>query len=293
MEKFYGCITAIITPFNKNGVDFDKFSKIIDYQIKHKVDGIVVLGTTGEPSTMSDEEKEKVVEFVIKKAKNKLKIIVGVGNNNTQKAINFSKKAEKLGADGLIAVTPYYNKCTQEGIYLYYKAICNSVQIPVIAYNVPSRTGVNISPETVEKLATIENLIGIKDARNNMAEIIEVQRRIRGKIDLFSGDDFLNLPILSIGGAGVISVISNIAPTLVKNLYSSVKKNDFQKANEINDKLIPLTQACFSEVNPIPIKAAYNILGFNVGIPRPPLTKISKANKKKLKYEIERLKLND
>lgn len=288
---FNGLITAMITPFTKNGVNFEEFGKMIDRQIENGADGLVILGTTGEPSTMSEEEKEEVVKFVVARAKKLIKIIVGTGSNDTKKAVSFSKKAEKLGVDGVIAVTPYYNKCTQEGIYLYYKAICEAVKLPVIAYNVPARTGVNILPETAEKLSNLPNMAGIKEACDNMAQIVETQRRIRGKMDLFSGDDFLNLPIIAIGGAGMISVVSNVAPTLTKKLFTYMKEQNLEKANEINDLLIPLVRACFLEVNPIPTKSAYNLLGFDVGIPRPPLTELTEKNKLVLKNEMEKLGL--
>ena len=191
-------------------------------------------------------------------------------------------RAEKLGADGILAVTPYYNKCTQKGLYDYYKAICEAVNIPVIAYNVPSRTAVNILPETAEKLASLPNMTGIKEASGNMAQVVETMRRIRGKMDLYSGEDFLNLPMLAIGGAGLISVASNIAPALMKKMYTLVSENRLKEANEVQDFLLPLEDACFLEVNPIPVKAAYNMIGFDAGIPRSPLTELEEGNKAKL-----------
>ena len=187
-----------------------------------------------------------------------------------------------------MAVTPYYNKCTQKGLLEYYKAICSAIKIPVIAYNVPSRTAVNILPETAEKLADIPNMAGIKEASGNMAQVCETMRRIRGKMDLYSGEDFLNLPMLAVGGAGLISVTSNIAPALVKKMYNLVKENRLDEANEIQDLLLPLEDACFLEVNPIPVKAAYNMLGFNAGVPRSPLTELEPRNKEILQREIEK-----
>lgn len=283
-----GILTAMITPFTDGGVNFAELGKMIDYQIAGGSDAVVVLGTTGEPATMTEEEKTAVIEFSVKHAAGKIKVIVGTGSNDTKKAVAASVKAEKLGADGVLAVTPYYNKCTQKGLYEYYLAICSAVKIPVIAYNVPSRTAVNILPETAEKLASIPNMAGIKEASGNMAQVCETMRRIRGKMDLYSGEDFLNLPMLAVGGAGLISVTSNIAPALVKKMYNLVRQNRLDEANEIQDFLLPLEDACFLEVNPIPVKAAYNMLGFNAGVPRAPLTELEQKNKDILLSEIKR-----
>ena len=284
---FSGILTAMITPFDVNGVNLEELGRMIEYQIDGGTDALVVLGTTGEPATMSEDEKEAVIRYSVKKANGRIKIIVGVGSNDTKKAVAASVRAEKLGADGVLAVTPYYNKCTQKGLYEYYKAICESVSIPVIAYNVPSRTAVNILPETAEKIADLPNMTGIKEASGNMAQVVETMRRIRGKMDLYSGEDFLNLPMLAIGGAGLISVTSNIAPALVKKMYELVKQNKLEEANEVQDFLLPLEDACFLEVNPIPVKAAYNMLGFNAGVPRAPLTELEDDNKVKLLKAIE------
>ena len=279
---FRGIATAMITPFNKEGVNFDEFGKMIEYQIEGGTDAIVVLGTTGEPATMTEDEKEQTIRYAVKKAGGRIKVIIGTGSNDTKKAVAASVRAEKLGADGILAVTPYYNKCTQKGLYDYYKAICEAVNIPVIAYNVPSRTAVNILPETAEKLASLPNMTGIKEASGNMAQVVETMRRIRGKMDLYSGEDFLNLPMLAIGGAGLIAVASNIAPALMKKMYTLVSENRLKEANEVQDFLLPLEDACFLEVNPIPVKAAYNMIGFDAGIPRSPLTELEEGNKAKL-----------
>lgn len=283
---FNGIATAMVTPFNDSGVNFDALGKMIEYQIEGGTDAIVILGTTGEPATMTDEEKVATIVYSVKKVAGRLKVIVGTGSNNTAKAVAASVQAEKLGADGVLAVTPYYNKCTQKGLYEYYKAICDAVTIPVIAYNVPSRTAVNILPETVEKLAEIPNMAGIKEASGNMAQVCETMRRIRGKMDLYSGEDFLNLPMLAIGGSGLISVTSNIAPALVKKMYTLVRENKLKEANEVQDFLLPLEDACFIEVNPIPVKAAYNMIGFEAGTPRAPLTELEEEHKKVLREKI-------
>lgn len=283
-----GIITALVTPFDEDGVNLAELLEMVDYQIENGADGILILGTTGEASTMTDIEKALVVKTVVKSFKGKIAIIAGTGSNCTKKAVDAGIYACEAGVDGLLAVTPYYNKCTQDGLINYYKAVCGGVKIPVIAYNVPSRTGVNILPETCEKLAEIPNLAGIKEAGNNVSQVVETMRRVRGKLDVFSGEDFLNLPILAIGGAGLISVTSDVAPALMKKMYTLVKENRLDEANAVQDFLLPLEYALFSEVNPIPVKAALNMLGFKAGIPRPPLTELSEENKEILKKELLR-----
>lgn len=288
---FNGVITALITPFKGDKVNFDALGKLIDYQIEGGADALVILGTTGEASTIPEDEKQEVIAFSLKRAEGKIKIIIGTGSNDTQKAVAATKKAEVLGADGVLVVTPYYNKCTQKGLIEYYKTVCAATSLPVIAYSVPSRTGVNILPETAEKLAEIKNLAGIKEASGNMAQVCEIMRRVRGKTDIFSGEDALNLPILAVGGAGVISVVSNIAPKQVKEVYCSVKAGKLDEANKMQDKLLPLIDACFAEVNPIPVKAACAILGFDAGLPRAPLTELEDVHKKLMKEEMKKVKL--
>ena len=279
---FNGTATAIITPFNETGVNYEVFGQLIEYQIENGTDAIVFLGTTGEPSTMSFEEEHVLMQYAVKKVNGRCKVIFGCGSNCTADAVSTAKAAEKFGADGLLAVTPYYNKCTQNGLVAYYKAICEAVSIPVIAYNVPGRTGVEIQPATMAKIAEIPNIAGIKDAGGNMSKTMETFRLVREKCDVYSGEDALNFPILACGGAGVISVLSNIVPADVKKMYNLIKSGDIQGAIELNDALLPLANACFVEVNPIPVKAAMNLLGFNAGTPRAPLTEIEEANKAKL-----------
>ena len=279
---FKGSATAIITPFNETGVNYDAFGKMIEHQIQGGTDAIVFLGTTGEPSTMSFAEEHVLMEYAVKKVAGRAKVIFGCGSNNTADAIMTAQKAESYGADGLLAVTPYYNKCTQNGLVAYYKAICESVSIPVIAYNVPGRTGVEIQPATMAKIAGIPNIAGIKDAGGNMSKTMETFRLVREKCDVYSGEDALNLPILLCGGAGVISVLSNIVPAKVKELCTLAFEGKLDEAIALNDKLLPLANACFVEVNPIPVKEAMNLLGFDAGTPRAPLTKIEDANREKL-----------
>ncbi len=279
---FKGSATAIITPFNETGVNYDAFGKMIEHQIQGGTDAIVFLGTTGEPSTMSFAEEHVLMEYAVKKVAGRAKVIFGCGSNNTADAIMTAQKAESYGADGLLAVTPYYNKCTQNGLVAYYKAICESVSIPVIAYNVPGRTGVEIQPATMAKIAEIPNIAGIKDAGGNMSKTMETFRLVREKCDVYSGEDALNLPILLCGGAGVISVLSNIVPAKVKELCTLAFEGKIDQAVALNDTLLPLANACFVEVNPIPVKEAMNLLGFEAGTPRAPLTKIEDANREKL-----------
>ena len=255
---------------------------MIEYQIENGTDAIVFLGTTGEPATMTHEEELAVMEYAVKAVAGRTKIIFGCGSNNTQKAVAMAKTAEEMGADGLLAVTPYYNKCTQNGLIAYYKAICEAVSIPVIAYNVPGRTGVEIQPTTMAKIAEIPNIAGIKDAGGNMSKTMETFRLVREKCDVYSGEDALNLPILLCGGAGVISVLSNIIPADVKKLCDLAHAGKIDEAIALNDKLLPLANACFVEVNPIPVKEAMNIIGFNAGTPRAPLTQMEDCNREKL-----------
>ena len=279
-----GTATAMITPFGADGgINFNAFGEMIERQISGGTDMLVILGTTGEPATMTEEEKTSVMEFSVKKAEGRVKLVFGCGSNCTAHAEKTAKKAEEIGADGLLAVTPYYNKCTQNGLVAYYESICNAVKIPVIAYNVPSRTGVNILPATMARLAEIPNMAGIKDAGGNMAQTMETLRLIRGKCDLYSGEDALNLPILAVGGDGVISVVSNLVPADVKRMYTAIKAGKTEEAYALNDKILPLTQACFIEVTPIPAKAAMDLMGLKAGVPRAPLTEIEAANKEKLR----------
>ena len=278
----------MITPFGKDGgVNYAAFGRMIDFQIENGTDVLVLLGTTGEPPTMTEEEKEEVMRFSVRRAAKRAKVVFGTGSNSTAHAVEASRKAERLGADGLLAVTPYYNKCTQNGLYEYYKAIADAVSVPVICYNVPPRTGVNIKPETAARIADIENIAGIKEACGNMEQIVTTARMIRGKCDLYSGDDHLNLPILAIGGAGLISVSSNIFPRETKQLYEAVKRGDLGEANRLQDKMLPVIDLLFCEVNPIPAKAAADMIGLEGGTPRAPLTEMEPAHKEQLRAALK------
>ena len=289
---FRGTATAMITPFTQTGVNFDAFERMIEFQIENGTDALLVLGTTGEPATMTEAEKEAVMRFAVQKIAGRAKVIFGSGSNSTAHAVEASKKAEDMGADGLLAVTPYYNKCTQNGLVEYYRAIAGAVKIPVICYNVPARTGVNIKPETMERIADIPNIAGIKEACGNMEQICETARRIRGKCDLYSGDDNLNLPILAIGGAGLISVSSNILPKETKQMYELVMAGDLPAANKLQDAMLPVIDQLFTEVNPIPAKAAANMIGLDAGLPRAPLTELEPAHKESLRAALRTFGLN-
>ena len=279
---FKGSATALITPFDENGINFEALGQLIEHQIAGGTTAIVFLGTTGEPSTMTFEEEHILMDYAVKKVAGRVKVIFGCGSNNTADAVMTAKAAEKFGGDGLLAVTPYYNKCTQNGLVAYYQAICEAVSIPVIAYNVPGRTGVEIQPATMAKIAQIPNIAGIKDAGGNMSKTMETFRLVRDKCDVYSGEDALNLPILACGGAGVISVLSNVLPADVAKLCSLVFEGKMDEAIALNDRLLPVANACFVEVNPIPVKEAMNLIGFDAGVPRAPLTKIEDANREKL-----------
>ena len=284
LNFFNGTATAMITPFTKDGkVNFEAFGRMIDFQIENGTDVLVILGTTGEPATMTEEEKISLMEYSVQKVAKRAKIVFGTGSNCTAHAVESSKLAQKMGADGLLAVTPYYNKCTQNGLYEYYKAIASAADLPIICYNVPPRTGVNILPATMKKIAEIDNIAGIKEACGNMEQIVTTARTVRGKCDLYSGDDHLNLPILAIGGAGLISVSSNILPKETKQLYNYVKEGNLAAANEIQDKMLPVIDNLFTEVNPIPAKAAADMIGLEGGIPRAPLTEMEPAHKEALR----------
>ena len=289
---FRGTATAMITPFTQTGVNYDALERMIEFQIENGTDALLILGTTGEPATMTEAEKEEVMRFSVKKIAGRAKVIFGSGSNSTAHAVEASIKAEAMGADGLLAVTPYYNKCTQNGLVEYYRAIAGAVKIPVICYNVPARTGVNILPATMERIAEIPNIAGIKEACGNMDQICETARRIRGKCDLYSGDDNLNLPILAIGGAGLISVSSNILPKETKQLYLLVEAGKLQEANELQDAMLPVIDQLFTEVNPIPAKAAANMLGMDAGLPRGPLTELEPAHKETLRTALRTFGLN-
>ena len=283
---FEGCGTAIITPFTKDGVNFEEFKKMIEFQIKEKADAIIVCGTTGEASTMTEQERKETIKFAVEVSNKRIPIIAGTGSNCTASAIEMSKYAESVGVDGILLVTPYYNKTTQEGLIAHYTAIAKAINIPIILYNVPSRTGLNIQPKTCLELSKIDNIVAIKEASGNLSQIAEIAELCRDNLTIYSGNDDQILPILSLGGKGVISVLSNIIPKDVHNMVTSFLKGDINKSKKLQLDTLKLTKALFSEVNPIPVKAACNMIGFKAGIPRLPLIEMTKEGQNKLKDEL-------
>ncbi|MDO5555926.1 MAG: 4-hydroxy-tetrahydrodipicolinate synthase [Clostridia bacterium] len=284
---FKGCGTAIITPFTKDNINFEEFRKLIEFQISEGVDSIIVCGTTGESSTMSIQEKKEIIKFAIDVTKNRVPIIAGTGGNCTKSVIEMSKYAESVGVDALLLVTPYYNKTTQSGLIAHYKAIANSVNIPIILYNVPSRTGLNITPQTCLELSKIDNIVAIKEASGNISQVAEIANLCRDNLNIYSGNDDQILPILSLGGLGVISVLSNIIPKDVHNMVQNFFDGNIKEATKLQLDTLNLTSALFCEVNPIPVKSACNMIGFNSGTPRLPLIEMSNSGKEKLKQEMQ------
>lgn len=289
---FTGSAVAMITPFKGGEVDMESFERLLDFQLRSKTQGIVVLGTTGEASTLSDEEREIIIRKTIKTVGGKVPVIVGAGSNDYKKAVGFSKQAERLGADGLLLVTPYYNKATQEGLRAYYSGIAKQVKLPIILYNVPSRTNVNIEPGTVEELSKISNIIGIKEAGGDLGQVLEMKRRVSPDFKIYSGNDDQILPILASGGHGVISVVANIIPNEVQELCEAVEREDLSSGVKKQTKMLPLIHQVFAEVNPIPIKAAVALLGISVNELRLPLTPLSEGASKKLIQEMKTYGLN-
>ncbi len=284
---FTGSAVAIVTPFKDGQVDMESFEKLLDFQLRSKTQGIVVLGTTGEASTLSGQEREAIIRKAMEKVQGKVPVIVGAGSNDYEKAVSYSKQAKELGADGLLLVTPYYNKATQEGLKAYYGGIANQVDLPIILYNVPSRTNVNIEPETVEDLSKISNIVGIKEAGGDMGQVLEIKRRVSEDFKIYSGNDDQILPISASGGNGVISVVANIIPNQVQELCEAVENQDLKTAIKIQTEMLPLVQQVFAEVNPIPIKAAISLLGMGKNELRLPLTPMSEGAKENLIREMK------
>lgn len=279
---FIGCGTAIATPFTESAINYIEFGKLIEDQIKNEIDAIIVCGTTGESSTMSEDEKKNVIKYAINKIDKRTKVIIGTGSNNTKTAIEMSKYAEQEGADALLIVTPYYNKTTQSGLIAHYKKIAENVNIPIIVYNVPSRTGVNILPETCLELSKINNIVGIKEASGNISQIAKISSLCGDNFDIYSGNDDQIVPILSLGGKGVISVLSNIMPKYTHDMVYKYLNGEVKEATKMQLEVLELIEILFSETNPIPIKYALNLMGYDYGIPRLPLVELSKKNKERL-----------
>jgi 4-hydroxy-tetrahydrodipicolinate synthase len=278
---FQGSAVAIITPFRERGVDYDKLAELCEFHIQNQTDAIVVAGTTGEASTMPDDEHLEAIRCVIDTVNKRLPVIAGTGSNDTKHAIELSQKTALLGADALLCVTPYYNKTSQQGLYLHFKAIAEAVEIPIIMYNVPSRTGMNLNPETCQRLSALPNINGIKECRIEQAG--EVANLCGSELNRYSGEDAMVLPLLSFGGLGVISVMANIIPKRTHQMVAAYLAGDSATATRIQVELIPLIKALFSDVNPIPIKAAMNLMGFAVGSCRMPLCDLSPDNLENLR----------
>lgn len=279
---FTGSGVAIVTPFNDNGIDFESFGKLIDFQIENKTDAIIVCGTTGEAATMPDNEHLSAIEYTVKKVNKRIPVIAGTGSNDTAHGIKLSVEAEKLGADALLVVTPYYNKSNKKGLVNHFKVIAESVNIPIILYNVPSRTGMSISFEVLEELKEIDNIVGIKEASGNMSYAIELAAKFGDRFDIYSGNDDIIVPIMSIGGKGVISVLANVMPEETHNICQYYLDGKTEESMKLQFKLLNLINTLFCEVNPIPVKTALNLMGMNVGKLRLPLYEMDESNKNKL-----------
>lgn len=285
MAIFTGAGVAIITPMYEDGsVNYDKLAEILDYQINNSTDAIVICGTTGEASTLSHEEHLDTIKFTVDYVNKRIPVIAGTGSNCTETAIYLSQEAEKYGVDGLLVVTPYYNKATQKGLEMHYTQIANSVKLPIIMYNVPGRTGCNILPETAVKLAkNVENIVGIKEASGNMTQVARLMALADGCIDLYSGEDAMIVPMLSLGGKGVISVLSNVAPQQTHDICAEYFAGNVAKAGKMQLDAIELVDALFCEVNPIPVKHAVNLMGMECGPLRMPLCPMEDKNLERLK----------
>lgn len=289
MSLFQGAGVAICTPFDQNGVvNYEKLGELIEFQIANKTDAIIVCGTTGEASTLNHEEHLEVIRYCVEKTAKRIPVIAGTGSNCTDTAIYLSKEAEQYGVDGLLVVTPYYNKATQKGLIQHFTMVAESVNIPIILYNVPSRTGCNICPETAVTLAkSVPNIVGIKEASGDISQIAKLAYLSEGSIDIYSGNDDQIVPILSLGGVGVISVLSNVVPKETHDIVASYLNGDVETSRKLQLSMIPLVKALFSEVNPIPVKKALNLMGMEVGGLRRPLTEMEDANALVLENELK------
>lgn len=281
MKLFKGAATALITPLKDDNIDFDSLDKLIDLQLNAGINALIINGTTGEPNTMTHSERTAVAKFAIQKVNKRIPVVVGTGSNNTYTAIEYSTEAEMLGADGLLIVTPYYNKATQDGLIQHYKAIADKVDIPIILYNVPSRTGLNMLPQTVASLAGYKSIVAIKEASGNIQQMMEIARLCGDKLDLMSGDDALTYPCFAVGGKAIISVASNIIPKYFVQMAKEFFEGNAQKSLQMQLDVTELINALFCEVNPIPVKTAANLMGLCSDYMRLPLSKMQKINQLK------------
>lgn len=286
-DIFTGAAVAIITPFTEDGINFEELKRLIDFNIDNGTDAIVIAGTTGESSTMSDEEHKETIRFTVEYVNKRVPVIAGTGSNDTLYAVDLSQYAEKAGADGLLLVTPYYNKTTQSGLIKHYNYIADRVNIPIILYNVPSRTGVNILPKTASELSKHKNIVAIKEASGDLSQIAETISLCGDNLTVYSGNDDQIVPILSLGGKGVISVLSNVVPRDAHNICSLYFEGKVKESRELQMKYLSLINALFIEVNPIPVKTALRLMGFNAGPLRMPLFDMDEENLEVLKKELK------
>ena len=283
---------ALVTPMDSNNnINYEVLEKLIEFQIDNNTDAIISCGTTGESSVLSLEERQKIIEFTIKKVNHRVPVIVGTGSNNTQTALDFSQQAEKLGADGLLIVTPYYNKCSQESLISHYNYIADRVSTPIILYNVPSRTGVNIQPETYLKLSKHSNICATKEASGNLSNILKIKYLCEDNLDIYSGNDDQIVPVLSLGGIGVISVLANICPKETHDIIYNYLNNNINISRDLQIKYTELIELLFSDVNPVPVKKALNLMGFNCGSCRLPLGELNHINTQKLENILQKFDL--
>ena len=288
---FKGCGTALATPFDENGINFKVFEEMIENQIKNNVDALIVCGTTGESATMTEKERKDAIKFVVDIAKKRVPVIAGTGSNNTIQSIAMTKYAEEVGADACLVVTPYYNKTTQGGLVAHYSAVASSTKLPIILYSVASRTGVNILPETCLELSKIPNIVAIKEASGNISQIAKIAELCGDNLHIYSGNDDQVIPILSLGGLGVISVLSNVAPKYTHDMCINYFDGKHDEALKMQLDALNLISSLFSEVNPIPVKYALNLMGYDFGKPRLPLVELTDKNKVVLENEMKKMRL--
>ncbi|UCE84316.1 MAG: 4-hydroxy-tetrahydrodipicolinate synthase [Deltaproteobacteria bacterium] len=285
---FTGVLPAVVTPFKKGEVDEESLRELIEFQVGNGVHGIVPCGTTGESATLSHEEHERVVEIAVDQVKGRVPVVAGTGSNNTAEAIRLTAHAKKAGADGVLMISPYYNKPTQEGIYQHYKKVAQEVAIPIVVYNIPGRTASNIEPTTFARMAEIDNIVGVKEASGSMKQITEIIRLCGDKLTVVSGEDFLTYPLMAVGGKGVICVVANLVPQDMADLCNLLLAGEFEKAKPLYYRLLPLCHAMFYETNPAPVKAALEMMGkISSGEVRLPLAPMSEDNRNKVRKELE------
>lgn len=291
MSIFKGSGVAIITPFNENGIDYEKLRELLEWHIKESTDAIIICGTTGEATTMTEQEKKDAIKFTVDVVNKRIPVIAGTGGNNTKTSIEMSLYAENVGVDGLLVITPYYNKTNAEGLIMHFKAINDAVKTPIILYNVPSRTNMNITPQILLKLTELNNVVAIKEASGDMSQVAKMKALCGDKIDIYSGNDDQIIPVLSLGGIGVISVAANIIPKTVHDMCESYLNGDCFKATKLQLDYLELMNDLFIETNPIPVKTAMNVMGMNVGELRLPLYKMNDKNKETLVNTLKKYNL--